>query len=150
VTRPDLAASQGGSGRSRAKAVAGPGASQPGGGIAGRRGQRGCGGSSGSLPAESADVTEGTYIYLTRPRPGFINSMTVEEAEIMDRHFAYLRGLLAEGRLVLAGPCLDGAFGVVIMRAPSAQSAREAMANDPAVRAGIMQSELHRFRVSLS
>ena len=95
-------------------------------------------------------MSEGTYIYLIRPRTGFIDSMTAEEAETMDRHFAYLQGLQAENRLVLAGPCLDGAFGVVILRAPSAEGAWEVMANDPAVRAGIMKAELHRFRVSLS
>jgi uncharacterized protein YciI len=95
-------------------------------------------------------VSEGTFIYLIRPRTGFIDSMTTEEAETMDRHFAYLQGLQAENRLVLAGPCLDGAFGVVILRAPSAEDAREVMASDPAVRAGIMQAELHHFRISLS
>jgi uncharacterized protein YciI len=94
-------------------------------------------------------VSEGTYTYLIRPRTGFIESMTAEEAGTMDRHFAYLQDLQAENKLVLAGPCLDGAFGVVILRAPTAESASEVTTNDPAVRAGIMQAELRRFRVSL-
>ena len=98
-------------------------------------------------------MSEETYIYLIRPRrpgAGFIDSITTEEAETMEHHFAYLQGLQAENRLILAGPCLDGAFGVVILRAPSEEGARVLMANDPAVRAGIMQPELHRFRISLS
>ena len=98
-------------------------------------------------------MSEGTYIYLIRPRrprAGFIDSMTAEEAETMDRHFAYLQALRAENKLVLAGPCLDGAFGVVILRAASDESARALMANDPAVRAGIMQADLHQFKISLS
>jgi uncharacterized protein len=95
-------------------------------------------------------VSEETYIYVIRPRSGFIDSMTVEEAETMDRHFAYLQGLQSQRRLVLAGPCLDGAFGLVILRASSGEEAGALMESDPAVRAGIMQTELHRFRISLS
>jgi uncharacterized protein YciI len=95
-------------------------------------------------------VNEGTYIYLIRPRAGFIDSMSAEEADTMDRHLAYLRGLQGEKRLVLAGPCLDGAFGVVLLRAQSDDDARALMANDPAVCSGIMQAELHRFKISLS
>lgn len=95
-------------------------------------------------------MSEEAYIYVIRPRAGFIDSMTAEEAETMDRHFAYLQGLQAERRLVLAGPCLDGAFGVVILWASSADEARRTMESDPAIRAGILQPELHRFRISLS
>ena len=95
-------------------------------------------------------MSDDTFIYLIRPRVGFIDSMTAEEADTMDRHFAYLQALQAENRLDLAGPCLDGAFGVVILRAQSDEDARDLMANDPAVRAGIMQADLHRFKISLS
>jgi uncharacterized protein len=95
-------------------------------------------------------VSEEAFIYLIRPRAGFIASMTAEEAETMERHLAYLRSLQAENRLILAGPCLDGAFGVVILRASSGEEAGALMENDPAVLAGIMQPELHRFRISLS
>ncbi len=95
-------------------------------------------------------MSEENFIYLIRPRSGFIDSMTAEEEDVMDRHFAYLQALQAGNSLVLAGPCLDGAFGVVILRAASEAKARVLMENDPAVRAGIMQPELHHFRISLS
>jgi uncharacterized protein YciI len=95
-------------------------------------------------------VSEQTYIYLIRPRPGFVEDMTATEEETMDRHFAYLQCLRDDGRLVLAGPCLDGAFGVVILRAPSDEDARSLMANDPAVNSGIMRTNLHRFKIALS
>ena len=74
----------------------------------------------------------------------------------MDEHFAYLQGLRADGRLVLAGPCMDGAFGIVILRTSSPddglglEEARVMMAMDPAVSAGVMQAELHPFKISLS
>jgi uncharacterized protein len=93
-------------------------------------------------------VTE--YVYLIRPvRNDLINSMSEEEAEIIDRHFLYLKNLLSEDKLIMAGPCLDGAFGIVVFRAASMDSAQKMMENDPAVVAGIMEPELHPYRVSL-
>lgn len=67
----------------------------------------------------------------------------------MRAHFAYLKEALAGGILVLAGPCEDLAFGLVIFRADDEAAAREFMAADPAISEGIMTAELHPFRVSL-
>jgi uncharacterized protein YciI len=91
-----------------------------------------------------------TYIYLIRAtRPGFADGSTPEEDAAMSEHFAYLKGLLADGRLILAGPCLDTAFGVVIFDAETEEEARSMMETDPSVRAGVMSAELHPFRASL-
>ncbi len=91
-----------------------------------------------------------SFVYLIRPiRPGFAEGMTPPEEAVMDEHFAHLKRLLAEGRLVLAGPCLDTAFGIVILEAGSEAEAAELMSSDPAVRGGVMAAELHGFRVSL-
>lgn len=67
----------------------------------------------------------------------------------MREHFAYLQEALAAGSLVLAGPCEDLAFGLVIFHAENEQAAQEFMEQDPAIREGIMTAELHPFRVSL-
>lgn len=67
----------------------------------------------------------------------------------MGEHFAYLKELLAKGQLLMAGPCEDAAFGIVIFEADSAEAAEAIMRNDPAVAKGVMIAELHRFRVSL-
>lgn len=90
------------------------------------------------------------FVYLIRPvRPDFLQSATAEEEVTMDRHFQYLKGLAAEGRLMLAGPCLDAAFGIVILVTESEDEARTMMENDPAVLGGVMVSELHPFKVSI-
>ncbi|MFB5192472.1 YciI family protein [Alicyclobacillus fastidiosus] len=90
------------------------------------------------------------FVYLIRPtRENFIESMTQKEKEIMDNHFEYLAGLLSEKKLILAGPCLDGAFGIVVIQAESMETARNIMKNDPSIHEGIMSSELHPYRVSL-
>lgn len=67
----------------------------------------------------------------------------------MSEHFGYLQSLLGEGKLLLAGPCLDGTFGIVIYQADSDQEAENIMMDDPAVKAGIMTAEFHPFKVSL-
>ncbi len=91
-----------------------------------------------------------SFVYLLRPvRPGFVETMTPREEAVVEEHFAHLERLLAEGRLILAGPCLDGAFGVVILEATSEGEATTLMRADPAVREGVMTAELHAFRVSL-
>jgi uncharacterized protein len=90
------------------------------------------------------------FVYLIHPvREDFIQSMTQDEREIMERHFNYLNDLLSEEKLILAGPCLDGKFGIVVYRAESMEAAREIMDNDPAVLNGLMTGELHPYRVSL-
>ncbi|MDN3015350.1 YciI family protein [Paenibacillus sp. BSR1-1] len=90
------------------------------------------------------------FVYLIRPnRADFIESMTNEESIIMADHFEYLKQLLAKEKLILAGPCLDGAFGICVFKEDSWENAEKVMMNDPAVSNGIMSSELHKYRVSL-
>ncbi len=59
-------------------------------------------------------------IGLIRPtRPGFVEQMLPEEEEVMQAHAAYLRQLLSEKTLFLAGPCLDRVSGFSIFGAES-------------------------------
>lgn len=91
-----------------------------------------------------------TYVYVIRAtRPDFSETMSAEEEKIMSVHFEYLEKRLHSGELVLAGPCLDGAFGIVVFRAESKEEAEAFMNNDPAVKGGLMAAELHPFRLSL-
>lgn len=90
------------------------------------------------------------FVYFIHPiRDHFITTMSSEEEEIMLRHFTYLKNLLEENQLILAGPCLDGTCGIVIFSAESEEVARQIMENDPSVREGIMNADLHPYRVSL-
>jgi len=91
-----------------------------------------------------------TYIYKITPvRSGFEGGMSEAEEQAMSLHFDYLKRLLAEGRLFLAGPCVDAAFGIVIFDAESIEQARSLTADDPAVAAGIVTADVHEFRISL-
>ncbi len=90
------------------------------------------------------------FIYLLRPvKADLMTTMTMDEERILGEHYAYLQGLLQAGQLLLAGPCTDAAFGIVVFTASDAAAAEELMVNDPAVRNGVMTGELHPFRISL-
>lgn len=91
-----------------------------------------------------------TYIYANRVvRPGSGLEPTPEEARVFSVHYDYLKGKLEDGELILAGPCLDEAYGIVIFRAESDEAAKRFMDEDPAIRNGLMTAEVHRFRISL-
>lgn len=90
------------------------------------------------------------FLYLLKPpRKTFVEDMSQEEERIMQKHFEYLKELQETGKLVLAGPCLDGVFGIVIFGAKTPEEAEQIMKHDPSVQANIMQAELHPFRMSL-
>lgn len=90
------------------------------------------------------------YIYLIHPyRHGFFDAPTLEEAAIMDEHFAYLKKAVDAGIVMLAGPCTDDTFGLVIFQAENDDSANAFMFNDPSVKKNITLAELHPLRISL-
>jgi uncharacterized protein YciI len=78
-----------------------------------------------------------------------MESATPEEEEVFAAHFDRLKRLLDDGRLIIAGPCLDGAFGIVVLHAASGAEAQRFMEGDPTIVAGLMTGTLHPFRVSL-
>jgi uncharacterized protein YciI len=78
-----------------------------------------------------------------------VDETTPEEEARLGEHVDYLERALEDGKLILAGPCVDGEFGVVLFRAATDDEALEFMQADPAVRHGLMTAELHPFRVSL-
>jgi uncharacterized protein YciI len=90
-----------------------------------------------------------TFVVLLRSfRPDFtLENMTPEEKTIMQAHGLYLRQLLAEKKLILAGPCLDGAFGLGVFEADSAEDMRQMLEHDPAATSGAFFHEWHPVRI---
>ena len=90
------------------------------------------------------------YISTLRPRrPDFLATMTPAEKAAMGEHFAYTKRLFDDGKIVLGGAATDGAIGVIVWKLSSAEEARRIFDNDPAVKAGIGEAELHPFRIGL-
>ena len=105
-----------------------------------------------ALPSDLAPPPPGfpTFIYMIRPtRSDFFKGPTPNEEAILSRHYEHLRLQTEAGVVLLAGPCLDETFGIVVFRAASPLEAAAFMNSDPAVQARVMTAELHPFRVSL-
>jgi uncharacterized protein len=90
------------------------------------------------------------FLYQIKPvRANFMENQSAEEKNALEAHFFYLQNLLQEGKLVLAGPCLDALFGIVILQDIDREEANDIMVNDPAIVHEIMTGELFPFRISL-
>jgi uncharacterized protein YciI len=77
---------------------------------------------------------------------------TAEEQAIVSRHFAYLQDLTERGVAILVGRTQTAdtdTFGIMIFQAASETEAQEIMANDPAVKNGVMAARLFPFRIAL-
>jgi uncharacterized protein YciI len=68
-----------------------------------------------------------------------------ERRALLDRHRAFIRRLIEERKLRLAGPFADEGpmFGLTIVAARSPEEAQGWLADDPAVQAGIFRYETH-------
>lgn len=90
------------------------------------------------------------FIYIVKPlRENFSETATEEENNIIGEHFQYLKKLLEERILILAGPETNAKFGIVILEAENEEKAREIMENDPAVKKNVFSAKLFSYRVSL-
>ena len=77
---------------------------------------------------------------------------TPEEGAIVSQHFNYLKGLMEQGVVILAGRTLntdDSSFGIIVFNAASDDDAQQIVDGDPAVRQGVMRATLFPYRVAL-
>jgi len=91
-----------------------------------------------------------TFIALLRPgRDGVLKGLSEAEEDLYGQHFTYIDNLHEDQALILAGPCTDGAFNVVVFEAEDLAHAERMMDADPAVAGGLLSVELHPFRLAL-
>lgn len=95
-----------------------------------------------------------TYIYRIQPvRPAMLaEGPTEEEARVTAEHFEYLRQLMADGLLILAGRTLNSdysAFGIAIFNARDDEHMRQITEADPGVAQMLFRAEWHPFRIAL-
>jgi uncharacterized protein YciI len=93
------------------------------------------------------------FLYRVRPaRPGFLSAPTAEETDLVGQHFRYLKGLIRQAVVLLAGRTLNedaSTFGIVLLEAPSEAEAEAIMSQDPAVRGGVFSAELFPYHIAL-
>lgn len=88
--------------------------------------------------------------FMHPPRDDFAATMTDPERFAFEAHAAWLRGLLAEGVLIVAGPCLGPVnTGIAIFEAPDEKAAQRIAAGEPVTSAGYMRADLRPYRLGL-
>lgn len=75
---------------------------------------------------------------------------TEREEEIVSEHVDYLMALAERGTMLLFGRTTENderTFGIALFQVASEQEAQAIMANDPAVKHGVMRATLHPYRI---
>lgn len=101
--------------------------------------------------AQSVPAKQHFIIRIQPVREGFIEKATKEESQVMGEHFVYLKKLTAEGKVVLAGPSINGpkTFGLIVVEVENEAEARAIMEGDPSYKAGVQKGEVLPFRLAL-
>ena len=78
-------------------------------------------------------------------KPGPARPDSAQRMQLMQGHLKNIGRLAKEGRLLLAGPCLDKGpiSGIFIFNVATVAEANKLVATDPAVKAGMFLVELH-------
>ncbi len=87
-----------------------------------------------SVPRPNRPIPHFLY-KLIPPRPTFPGDLTEEEGAIMQDHFGYWAGLVAERRVVVYGPVMDpnGSYGIAVLDVEDDAEARRIGEGDPAI-----------------
>ena len=83
------------------------------------------------------------------PRKSFPGDATEPETAIIGEHFEFLKQLLAERRLIIAGRREDAELGIVVIDVDSEATARSILESDPAISGGVFSGEVAPFRLAL-
>jgi uncharacterized protein YciI len=85
------------------------------------------------------------YLGLIKKGPAWTPDETPEVRALQEGHMANIRKLGAEGKLLLAGPFLDGGDlrGLFLFEVATQEEAKALCETDPAVKAGRLVVEVH-------
>ena len=86
------------------------------------------------------------HVLIYRPGPAWLPGRSVFQ-QALQPHLHYMHQLLQSRVLRIGGPFLDDSGGLVVVNLDTLQAARACADADPAVRDGIMQVDVHPWRV---
>lgn len=101
-------------------------------------------------PADTPIVFSTYYFGLLKKGPAWTPEQTDETKKIQEGHMANIHEMAKKGKLVLAGPFIDGGDnrGVFFFRTESLEEAQELCSHDPAIQAGRLVVELHPWMIA--
>ena len=91
-------------------------------------------------------IAKATYLVIYRPGPAWLTGKSVMEQPLKE-HGKYMLSLYIKGSMRLAGPFTDNAGGGVLLEVSDEAEARAIVANDPAVKSGILVYEMHPWKL---
>ncbi|PKK82351.1 MAG: hypothetical protein CVT49_14025 [candidate division Zixibacteria bacterium HGW-Zixibacteria-1] len=89
------------------------------------------------------------FVQLIGTREGWPENMTPDEEGIMNEHYYYLKDLVAQKKVITAGPVFDPVFGLIILQTDSRDEALHIINNEPSVVQGVHTYKISPMRVSL-
>ncbi len=87
-----------------------------------------------------------SFVIMLRPANEYGRPKT---EKIVSAHFNYLKSLLEDGKLSMAGRFSEVLIGLVMIEAKSHEEALNIMGKDPAVIAGVFHAELYPWSIAL-
>jgi len=89
------------------------------------------------------------YVFLHVPGPNWLIGKPILEQPLA-RHFQYMTQLESERKLVLGGGFLDGSGAMGVLQVSSLAEARAIVENDPAVKEGVVTTQVHPWYVTVA
>jgi len=87
-----------------------------------------------------------SFVIMLRPANNYGEEGTEKK---VTEHFNYLKSLLKDGKLTMAGRFSEVLIGLVMIEVESREAALDIMENDPAVKAGVFHAELYPWSIAL-
>jgi uncharacterized protein YciI len=85
-----------------------------------------------------------TFAIFYTPGPDWLPGKPLAE-QPLEAHVAYLKGLHEQGQVHMGGPYADGSGGLVIAEVDHLDSALAIVAEDPAIRSGILAANVQQW-----
>lgn len=93
--------------------------------------------------------SEQYLVKLLGTRPGWPDNMTAAEEKVMTDHFHYLKDLVKQKKVLMAGPVFDFKFGLIVLNVNDRDEAEAIMKDEPSVLAGVHTYEMSPMVASL-
>jgi uncharacterized protein YciI len=90
------------------------------------------------------------FVIVQTPGPRWQLDRPFHEQHGIIEHVEYLANYLDQGKLVMGGPFLDDAGGIVVLRTRNIEEAESIAQHDPAVRSGVLIAHVRPWLLVLS
>jgi len=89
------------------------------------------------------------YVFIHSPGPKWLPGQPITKQPLAG-HFQYMTRLEAEGKLILGGGFMDDSGAMGVLRVSGLQEAEAIVRNDPAVREGVVSTQVHPWYVTVA